>query len=254
MPVLFVGHGSPLNAIADNAFTQALGKLGEKIPRPKAICVLSAHWVTAGTEVLVSAQPETIHDFYGFPAALYQIQYPAPGAPVEAEEAAAAHAWRPATDWGFDHGTWSVLRHLYPAADVPVFQVSLDQRIGMREHLAIGKQLGELRERGVLIVGSGNIVHNLRRIDFQADARPYEWAVEFDARVERAVEARDVEALTAFGAWGEAVWRAAHPTLEHYLPLLYCLGAASPSDEVRFPHEGIEHGSISMRMVLLGEG
>lgn len=253
MPVLFVGHGSPMNAVADNAFARTLRGLGERLPRPRAICMVSAHWVTHGSAVLVAARPETIHDFQGFPQPLYQIQYPAPGAPETAQETATAHSWRAASDWGFDHGTWSVLRHMYPLADVPVFQVSLDQSLGLRDHFVRGSQLADLRDRGVLLVGSGNIVHNLQRINFDPAAAAYDWAVEFDARVERALRARDIKALTSFSDWGETLWREAHPTLEHFLPLLYCLGGSSPRDCVEYPHEGVEHGSISMRMVLLSE-
>ncbi len=252
MPVLFVGHGSPMNAVADNAFTQTLARFGRETPSPRAICVVSAHWVTRGTEVLTARQPRTIHDFYGFPRQLYEIQYAAPGASDDASALAREQSWRASEEWGFDHGTWSVLRHLYPAADVPVFQVSLDASRGLRDHLALGEELRALRNRGVLLVGSGNIVHNLRRIDFDAGAAPYDWAVEFDARVAAALQARDAGGLISEQAWGAGIWAEAHPTVEHYLPLLYCFGASSIADEVTFPHVGIEHASISMRMVRFG--
>jgi 4,5-DOPA dioxygenase extradiol len=183
MPVLFVGHGSPMNAIERNRFTEALAGLAERLPRPKAVCVVSAHWVTRGSEVLTVARPRTIHDFYGFPAPLYQIKYPAPGAPDEAERVAHELQIDANETWGFDHGAWSVLRHLYPEADVPVFQVSLDEGRSLPRHVELGAELAALRERGVLILGSGNIVHNLRRLEGNKDAAPFPWTVEFDTKV-----------------------------------------------------------------------
>ncbi len=171
MPVLFVGHGSPMNAIEHNAFTEALRGLSARLPRPKAVCVVSAHWVTSGSHVLASAHPKTIHDFYGFPQALYEVQYPAPGAPEEAETLAADPEIVPDEKWGLDHGSWSVLRHMYPKADVPAFQLSLDDRRSFKEHLELGREIAALRGRGVLILGSGNIVHNLQRIDWENASR-----------------------------------------------------------------------------------
>src|SRR5438270_10399738 len=161
MPVLFVGHGSPMNAIENNAFTKTLSELGARLPRPKAVCVVSAHWVTSGSHVLASERPQTIHDFYGFPRPLYEVEYPAPGAPAEAEKLAQNPVIVPDEKWGLDHGSWSVLRHMYPKADVPSFQLSLDDRRTLKEHLELGREIQSLRERGVLILGSGNIVHNL---------------------------------------------------------------------------------------------
>jgi len=175
-PVLFVGHGSPMNAIERNTFTEALSGLAARLPRPKAVCVVSAHWVTAGSRVLTSAHPRTIHDFYGFPQPLYEVQYPAPGAPVEAGTLASNPHIKPDETWGLDHGSWSVLRHMYPQADVPTFQLSLDERRSLKEHLELGREIEALRERGVLILGSGNIVHNLRQIDWNAPHGAYDWA------------------------------------------------------------------------------
>lgn len=254
MPVLFVGHGSPMNAIEHNAFTETLEKLSSRLPRPKAVCVVSAHWVTSGSQVLTSAHPRTIHDFYGFPRPLYEVEYPAPGAPSEAETLASNPEIEPDQKWGLDHGAWSVLRHMYPKADVPAFQLSLDQRRGFQEHLARGREIRSLRERGVLILGSGNIVHNLGRIDWNNAAGAYDWAVEFDARVKAAVDAHDAKALAEPQNWGEALLATAHPTAEHYLPLLYCMGSTDDRDAVSYPYEGFDFGSISMRMVLFGEG
>ena len=253
MPVLFVGHGSPMNAIEENAYTRALVGLREKLPRPKAVCVVSAHWVTDGTEVLTVALPKTIHDFYGFPRALYEVEYPAPGAPQEAARVANELELKPDETWGLDHGAWSVLRHLYPQADVPVFQVSLDQRRSLRDHLALGGELKSLRQRGVLILGSGNLVHNLRRVQPAVDAQPFDWTREFDAKVTQAIEVRDVHSMAAPTTWGESLLATAHPTLEHYVPLLYCMGSTSGKDVVSYPHEGFDYGSISMRMVLFEE-
>lgn len=252
MPVLFVGHGSPMNAIEHNAFTESLSELSGRLPRPKAVCVVSAHWVTSGSQVLASDHPKTIHDFYGFPKPLYEVQYPAPGAPVEAEKLARNPEIAPDDKWGLDHGSWSVLRHLYPKADVPAFQLSLDERRSFKEHLELGREIESLRERGVLILGSGNIVHNLRRIDWNNPSGAYDWAVEFDARVKDAVEARNAEALAAPEKWGEGLLATAHPTVEHYLPLLYCMGSTDDRDAISYPYEGFDFGSISMRMILFG--
>jgi len=165
MPVLFIGHGSPMNAIEDNAFTRRLREVRKKLPEAKAICVVSAPWVTRGCQVQASEWPRTIHDFYGFPKALYEVKYPAPGAPEEAKRLAMERHLQIDHEWGLDHGAWSVLRHLYPKAEIPVFQVSLDHGRTFEEHVALGKEMKELRERGVLIVGSGNLVHNLRKIN-----------------------------------------------------------------------------------------
>jgi 4,5-DOPA dioxygenase extradiol len=254
MPVVFVGHGSPMNAIETNHFTEALAGLAKSLPRPKAVCVVSAHWVTRGSQVLAAAKPRTIHDLYGFPPPLYEVQYPAPGAPSEAHRVAGELQIQPDETWGFDHGTWSVLRHLYPKADIPVFQVSLDEGRSLVRHVELGRELAALRERGVLILGSGNIVHNLRRLEGAKDAEPYPWTVEFDTKVKTAIETRDVAALAAPNQWGEPLAALAHPTLEHYVPLLYCMGSTDEHDAVSYPYEGFEYGSLSMRAVMFGKG
>jgi 4,5-DOPA dioxygenase extradiol len=242
-----------MNAIERNRFTEALTGLTKRLPRPKAVCVVSAHWVTRGSEVLAVAKPRTIHDFYGFPAPLYEVEYPAPGAPTEAARVARELEIKPDETWGFDHGAWSVLRHLYPAADVPVFQISLDEGRSLERHLELGSELAGLRVRGVLILGSGNIVHNLRRLEGEKDAPPFPWTLEFDSLVKQAIEARDVASLTAPEHWGKPLASLAHPTLEHYVPLLYCMGSTRQQDAVTYPYEGFEYGSLSMRMVLFGE-
>jgi len=252
MPVLFVGHGSPMNAIERNAFTETLTALSQKLPRPKAVCVVSAHWVTSGSEVLAVAKPRTIHDFYGFPAPLYKVEYRAPGAPDEAERVARELEIKSDETWGFDHGAWSVLRHLYPEADVPVSQISLDEGRSLPRHLELGSELAGLRDRGVLILGSGNIVHNLGRLEGDKDAPPYPWTIEFDSKVKNAIETRDTTSLAAPDSWGKPLAALAHPTLEHYVPLLYCMGSTTEHDTVSYPYEGFEYGSLSMRMVLFG--
>ena len=244
-----------MNAIERNAFTEALTRLAPRLPKPKAVCVVSAHWVTDGSHVMASEHPRTIHDFYGFPRELYEVQYPAPGAPEEAKKLAnnpetVPGRIMPDKDWGLDHGSWSVLRHMYPKADVPAFQLSLDTRRSLKEHLELGREIQSLRDRGVLILGSGNIVHNLGRVDWNSPHGAYDWAIEFDARVKAAVENHDAEALAAPQKWGEALAATAHPTAEHYLPLLYCMGSTDGKDAVSYPYEGFDFGSISMRAVL----
>lgn len=242
-----------MNAIEHNAFTEALSGLGAKLPRPKAVCVVSAHWVTPGARVMTSEHPKTIHDFYGFPRELYEVQYPAPGAPEEAERVASDEAIARDASWGLDHGSWSVLRHMYPKADVPAFQLSLDERRNFKEHLELGREIRNLRERGVLILGSGNIVHNLRRIDWNQPQGAYDWAMEFDSRVKAAIEGHDAISLAEPQRWGESLLATAHPTVEHYLPLLYCMGSTDEKDAVSYPYEGFDFGSISMRAVMFEE-
>lgn len=252
MPALFVGHGSPMNAIEDNAWSRTWHGLGEQLPKPNAILCVSAHWMTrGGTLVHVGEHPKTIHDFGGFPAELFAQQYPAPGAPdVAAATIALPHAspLRPDRDWGLDHGAWSVLMRMFPRADVPVFQLSLDLSQPMRKHFELARELKSLRGKGVLVVGSGNLVHNLRAI---APGRPpYDWAVEFDARMAQALERRDFQSVVDAEGLG-AVMRSAHPTVEHFLPLLYTLGVADAADRLDWFNEGFDLASISMRSFVL---
>lgn len=254
MPVLFIGHGSPMNAIENNAFTRTLQGVAESLPVPQGICVVSAHWVTTGSHVLAVDWPRTIHDFYGFPKPLYEVQYAAPGATEQAKRLAFEHHLVADHEWGYDHGTWSVLRHMYPDAEIPVFQVSLDHGRTFAEHLALGRELKYLREQGVLIVGSGNLVHNLHQINWQMPDAAYPWAEEFDARVKKAIEQRDIEELAAPDQWGTTLLANAHPTLEHYAPVLYCLGCTDEQDSVTYPYESIEFGTISMRMAQFQPG
>jgi 4,5-DOPA dioxygenase extradiol len=253
MPVLFIGHGSPMNALGGNAYAAHLARLGRELPRPTAIVSVSAHWVTQGTEVLDTAQPKTIHDFYGFPPELYQMTYPAPGAPLAGQIAGLLEGFQAKTtaEWGLDHGTWTVLRHMYPAADIPVLQVSLAAGLSLPQHVEIGAALAPLRQQGVLILGSGNITHNLRDTDRSASPKPMGWAVEFDQLVARALQNRDTESLTDPSRFGIGLWRQAHPSLEHYLPLLYILGAGG-NDPLTFPYQEMQLGSLSMRSVQIG--
>lgn len=250
MPVLFVGHGSPMNAIETNDFTRALENLAQKLPTPQAVCVISAHWVTSGTHVLKAAHPETLHDFYGFPRALYEVQYPAPGAVREADLVAQDLRALPDETWGLDHGAWSVLRHMYPQANIPVFQVSLDQTRSFSEQLELGRELRSLRQKGVLILGSGNLVHNLRAMQGEENSPPFDWTREFDTLVKDALDRRDAEALAHPDRWGDALFATAHPSTEHYLPILYCQGSSTEKDTVSYPYTAFNYASLSMRMVL----
>lgn len=246
-----------MNALADNAYTRALAGLGSTVPRPRGVVCISAHWETQGSWVTRMVRPRTIHDFGGFPKALFEVQYPAPGSREIAELVQTvvsipqieANDSGDADEWGLDHGTWSVLKHLYPMADVPVVQLSLAMDEGPRYHFDLGAKLRPLREQGILIVGSGNVVHNLRRLDWNEQAPVMPWAREFDEWVKAKVLARDWDALLEHATDSEA-GRLAIPTPEHWYPLLYVLGASGPRDEVRWVYEGIEHGSIAMRSFL----
>jgi len=256
MPVLFVGHGNPMNAIEENPWSRGFRHLARSIPTPRAILAVSAHWYVEGTFTTGNEHPETIHDFGGFPDALYRVEYPAPGDPELASRVVRLLEARGATvrtDWGLDHGTWTVLVHLRPAADVPVVQLSIDGRLDPPEHLAIGRALRALRDEGVLLVGSGNVVHNLPHA-FGAwrrgDARTPDWAREFDLRIARALEERDTDHLVK--ALGTEEGRLAHPTPDHFLPLLYAAGASLPGESIRFPIEGFDMASLSMRSAIIG--
>lgn len=248
MPVVFLGHGSPMNALGDNPFSKSWADLGKSLPRPKAILVVSAHWMTRGTTLVdVSQAPKTIHDFHGFPEALYQQQYPAPGAPDLAKTVAsllASHHAEEDDSWGLDHGAWAVLNSMYPDADVPVFQVSLDMSKDLDWHVETGRLLADLRDRGVMILGSGNVVHNLRRMRFDGGA--LDFAVEFDARFAERLEARDLKTLSDRVGLGSLL-KEAHPSIDHYLPALTIAGAANAGDELTFMTDAIDLGSVSMR-------
>lgn len=257
MPVLFVGHGNPMNAVAENSFTERLAALGQELPKPKAILCISAHWLSAGTWVTHMSHPKTIHDFYGFPQELFDVQYPAPGSPLVAEliQSLSKSPKIQADDksWGLDHGTWSVLCKMYPEADIPVLQMSIDMSEPAAFHFKMGQTLRALRDQGVLIIGSGNIVHNLRRIEWGMPGQGADWAVEFDHWVRDRIEARDFGALTEDFLKTKA-GQLSVPTPDHYLPLLYVLGAADEKESLKFEYEGFDMGSISMRCFSFGRG
>jgi len=260
MPALFIGHGSPMNAIADNEFSRFLRGWGDRFPRPRAILVVSAHSLTPGTTaVVVQARPRTLHDFGGFPQALFDMQYPAPGAPEFAREAASLvrrAQVQPTEDWGLDHGTWTVLHHVYPAADVPVFQLSIDYDKPAAFHHAVGRELAALRDKGVLIVGSGNVVHNLRATDrvqglTATASRP--WAQAFDDAVKKALASRDDMGLVNYARLAGDAAATAVQTPDHYYPFLYALGASDASGEkASSVFEAFQSGTLSMRCVQFG--
>lgn len=254
MPLLFIGHGSPMNAIEDNEFSRGWEDTGKILPRPKAILSVSAHWVTPGaTKVTAMENPKTIYDFYGFPEELYKIKYPAPGSPEMALETTAqtnlVHISGD-NDWGLDHGTWSVLLKLFPSADVPVFQLSLDYRKNPEFHFTLASDLKKLREKGIMVLGSGNMVHNLRALMPGRD-KPFDWALEFDNKITRFIEDRDFQSVSRFLEFGNLA-RMAHPTYEHFLPLIYALGFADRTEEISFFNSGFDLGSVSMKSMLIG--
>jgi 4,5-DOPA dioxygenase extradiol len=256
LPVLFVGHGSPMNAIEDNEWSRGFQRIAALLPKPRAILSISAHWFVPGTFTTGNDRPETIHDFGGFPRPLFEIQYPAPGDPALARRVASLLTSVNATvrtDWGLDHGTWTVLKYLYPDASCPVVQLSIDHRAPPASHLAIGRALAPLRGEGVLILGSGNVTHNLRYAMTSmrsGDLSLPSWAESFDRDVAHALEQHDGDALARLVETDAG--KRSHPTPDHYFPVLYAAGAASASDAVRFPVEGFDLGSLSMRSVIYG--
>jgi 4,5-DOPA dioxygenase extradiol len=246
-PSIFIGHGSPMNAIAENPFAPQWAALGKRLGAPRAIVCISAHWETDTTELCALAQPKTIHDFYGFPSALHAVQYPAPGDPALAQRIAnlIGGSAKTTQQWGLDHGAWQVLVHMYPGANVPGLQLSLARELSNEQHVLIGETLCALRDEGVMILASGNIVHNLSRVGKDTP----DWAREFDAYVRDAIARNDRDALAHYERAGTSA-RIAVPTAEHYLPLLYAIGASDASDRMSFFSEGFDWGSISMRSVV----
>jgi 4,5-DOPA dioxygenase extradiol len=248
MPVLFVGHGSPMNAIEENDFVRGWRKMGEAIPKPAAILCISAHWETSGTFVTAMEKPATIHDFGGFPQALFDVQYPAPGSPgMAAETQKTIHSALVELDqkWGLDHGCWSVLRHLYPDADVPVLQLSLDYNKPSQDHFDLGKELAVLRKKGVLIVGSGNIVHNLRIMDWRRPDSGFEWAEVANSKIKKLVLEGDYKSLINYHSLGKEL-ELSVPSPEHYLPLLYVLALKEDKEQIAIFNDKTVMGSISM--------
>jgi 4,5-DOPA dioxygenase extradiol len=254
MPAVFIGHGTPFNALNDNRFTQAWSAFGRQIPRPRAILAISAHWYIGATAATAMPRPPTVHDFYGFPPEMYQISYPAPGAPelVSALQELVAPVWlqSDSDQWGLDHGTWSVLVHMFPSADVPVVQLSIDGRQPPAYHLELGKRLAPLRDQGVLVMGSGNIVHNLRLMDRSMVGDGPEWAARYDALMQRYVQEGDDEALVEYERHPDA--DLAVPTPDHYLPLLYAVGLRQNDEACEVIVDGLDINCVSMTSVRFG--
>lgn len=254
LPAIFVGHGNPMNALAQNDYTRAWQSIGASIPKPRAVLSISAHWYIPDTAVTAMPTPKTIHDFGGFPRELFEFQYPAPGSPEVAAEVRDLIGASMQLDqyWGLDHGTWGVLCHVFPEADVPVVQLSISRTLAPRDHYQLGRALAPLRDRGILIVGSGNLIHNLREYAWgEGGVEPYDWALRFEAQMKAAMLAGNHQQLIEYESLGRDA-RLAAPTPEHYLPLLYVLGAQTAGDAVSFPVQGIDGGSISMLSVRVG--
>ncbi len=257
MPVLFIGHGSPMNGIEDTDFSRRWRDMAREIPRPKAVLVVSAHWLTGGTHVTAMEHPKTIHDFGGFPQELYDVRYDAPGDPelaLETRKLITSTSVGLDHDWGLDHGTWTVVRHMYPDADIPVLQLSIDYKQPPQYHYDLAAQLGALRRKGVLIIGSGNMVHNLRMVAWDRMSDPeygYEWALEMNETFKQKIASRDHRSLIAYDSLGASA-RLAIPTPDHYYPLLYTLGLQEKSDEISFFNDRAVAGSLTMTSVRIG--
>ena len=254
MPVLFIGHGSPLNGIEDNEFSRRWKELAHEIPQPEAVLVISAHWLSNGTKVTAVDYPATIHDYGGFPQALFDVQYPAPGSPKIAEETASLlHKFHAELDhdWGLDHGAWTVVRHMYPNANIPVLQLSIDYSKGPQYHYDLAKDLYSLRKKGVLILGSGNMVHNLRLVAWDRLDEPefgFDWAYELNDKFKQLISDGNHQALINFGSISPDISKAI-PTSEHYLPLLYTLGLQGKNEEISFFNDRAVGGSLTMTSV-----
>jgi len=246
-PALFCAHGSPMNMITTNAYTKAMRSLAAQLQKPKAVVVVSAHWVTDGLFISTAKEQKTIHDFYGFPSALYEMQYPAKGEPTLSAKiidelsdfGAKADASR-----GLDHGGWGVMKFLFPKADVPVFQLSINKNMTPKEHFELGNKLAHLRDENIMLIGSGDIVHNLYEIDRNPNAKTAEWAIEFESKIKTALLAKNLDTLINYIDIGKAA-RLSCPTNEHYLPLLY-IAAATQKEKLGFFYEGFEHATISL--------
>lgn len=255
MPAVFFGHGNPMNAMRENDWTRSWAAVGASLPRPRAILCVSAHWYVPTIAVTAIEQPRTIHDFGGFPPDLYKVQYPAKGDPGLAAQVAQLLEPLPVAldrSWGLDHGTWSVLVHVYPKADIPVIQLAIDETRPASWHFEVARKLAPLREEGVLILGSGNLVHNLHTYSWgNAAAEPYDWAMRFEALARKALQEGDAAPLVDYEALGRDAMLSV-PTPDHYLPLLYVLAQRRPDDPVSFPVEGFDGGSISMLAVRIG--
>jgi 4,5-DOPA dioxygenase extradiol len=255
LPALFLGHGSPMNALTANPWTRAWVELGRSLPRPRAVLSISAHWYVPGTAVTAMKEPRTIHDFGGFPRELYAVRYPAPGDAALAARVQQILAPLPVHadhSWGLDHGTWSLLRHVFPQADVPVVQLSIDEQQPLAFHHELGRRLRPLRDEGILLLGSGDVVHNLHAYAWgRHPQEPYHWALRFEARVRELLLAGEHDSLIDYASLGNDALLSV-PTPEHYLPLLYVLGASFAGEPVTFPVEGMDGGSVSMLAVRFG--
>lgn len=255
MPAIFFGHGNPLNALLRNEYTESWSAIGNQLPRPKAVLSVSAHWYFPATAVTTNLMPRTIHDFGGFPRELYQVQYPAPGSLELArrvQEILSPLTVKGDETWGLDHGTWSVLCHVFPHADIPVVQLSIDETKPPEFHYEIGQRLATLRDEGILIIGSGNLVHNLHTYAWgRHNVEPFDWAVRFEKLARELLTAGNPAPLIAYEKLGRDAMLSA-PTPDHYLPLLYVIGARRENDDVSFPVEGFDGGSISMLTVQIG--
>jgi len=255
MPALFLGHGNPMNALARNAYTEAWSDIGRRLPRPRAILAVSAHWYIPATSVTAMEAPRSIHDFGGFPEELYRVRYPAPGDPALARRVQTLLAPIPVAPdlrWGLDHGTWAVLCHVFPKADVPVVQLSINAAREPAFHYELGKRLAPLRDEGVLVLGSGNLVHNLHAFAWgQHAVQPFDWALRFEERVRGLLQAGDDGPLVAYGTLGPEAMLAV-PTPDHYLPLLYVIALRMKGEAVSFPVDGVDGGSVSMLAVQVG--
>jgi len=254
MPVFFIGHGSPMNAIEDNMFSSQWRQIGKEIPHPQAVLVVSAHWLTRGSFVTAMETPQTIHDFRGFPKALFDVQYPAPGDPIVAREAAALITSTEVGldhEWGLDHGTWSIVRHMYPDADIPVLQFSIDYARPADYHYKLATELRLLRDKGVLIIGSGNMVHNLGMVAWDKLSEPnygYDWALDLNERFKKAIAERDHTSLVQYDRFGSAA-SLAIPTPDHYYPLLYAAALSDQRDTPQFFNDNAVGGSLTMTSV-----
>lgn len=256
MPAIFVGHGSPMNAIEKNAMTETWKKIGENLPKPTAILCISAHWLSRGTFTTAMENPKTIHDFYGFPKALEQVEYPAAGSPElaigVADLLAPLHVGQDNEEWGLDHGSWSVLRHIYPNADIPVIEMSIDYTQSMQWHYELGTQLQALRQKGVLLIGSGNIVHNLRMVDWHEPNGGYDWAKIGDEKLRNLISNGNIDTLANYQFLGKEV-NLCIPTPDHYIPMLYTLGLKTEKDDIQYFNQQLVMGSLSMTSFILSE-
>lgn len=257
MPALFLGHGSPMNAIEENSFVVGFRQIAKTIPKPKAIICISAHWETQGTYVTAMANPKTIHDFGGFPQSLFDVQYPAPGDPIlanEVKQIVSSTTVQLDEQWGLDHGAWSVIKHMYPHADVPIIQMSLDYRQPANYHYELAKDIASLRNKGILIIGSGNMVHNLRLVDWRhlnTLDYAYDWAIEASDTMKQLIANDHHNTLIHYRSLGKAI-ELAIPTPEHFLPLLYTLGVKSDQDTIHFFNDQAIGGSLTMTSFVVG--